>query len=238
MGSEVAGPVLLHGYLPSLLDGLGLTLAVALLSLAIAVPLGLAGAAARLSRSAFWRGTAAVYTTVIRGVPDLVLMLLIFYGGQMAVNTAAPHVGIDGYVDIDPFVAGTLTIGFIFGAYLTETFRGALLALPPGQAEAGRACGMSGAQVFRRIVLPQTVRLALPGFANNWLVLVKSTALVSVIGLNDMMQKAGQAAGATREPFTFYLAAGALYLGVTTLSVVLLKWLDRRCSTGVRAVAF
>jgi arginine/ornithine transport system permease protein len=227
---------MLHGYLASLLEGAAITLAVALSSLLIAVLLGLAGAAAKLSRSPLWRRIATVYTTLIRGVPDLVLMLLIFYGGQMAVNVLAPKLGYDGYVDIDPFVAGVLTIGFIFGAYLTETFRGAIMAIPPGQAEAGRACGMSGALVLRRIVLPQMVRLALPSFANNWLVLVKSTALVSVIGLNDMMQRAGQAAGNTREPFTFYLAVAVLYLAITTVSVVLLRAAERRSSIGVKAL--
>jgi len=227
---------MLHGYLPSLLEGGAITLAVALSSLLIAVLLGLAGAAAKLSRSALWRRVATFYTTLIRGVPDLVLMLLIFYGGQMAVNVLAPRLGYDGYVDIDPFIAGVLTIGFIFGAYLTETFRGAIIAIAPGQAEAGRAFGMSGAQVFRRIVLPQMVRLAIPSFANNWLVLAKSTALVSVIGLNDMMQRAGQAAGNTREPFTFYLAVGALYLAITSVSVLLLRVLERRYSLGVKAL--
>jgi len=226
---------MLHGYLPSLLEGLRLTLGVALASLAVAVLLGLAGAAAKLSHSAFWRRSATVYTTLIRGVPDLVLMLLVFYGGQLAVNELAPQLGIDDYVDIDPFVAGVATLGFIFGAYLTETFRGAILAIPHGQAEAGRAFGMTPLQVFRRIVLPQMVRLALPGFANNWLVLVKSTALVSVIGLTDMMQKAGQAAGATREPFTFYLAAAAGYLLITSVSVVVLRVLGKRWSAGVKA---
>ena len=229
---------MLQGYLPSLLDGLWLTLAVALLSLLIAVLLGLAGAAAKLSGSRVARGVAGAYTTLIRGVPDLVLMLLIFYGGQIGVNALAQELGLEEDLTIDPFTAGTLTIGFIFGAYLTETFRGALLALPRGQAEAGLAFGMSRARVFRRIVLPQMVRLALPGFANNWLVLVKSTALVSVIGLNDMMQKAGQAAGATRQPFTFYLAAGALYLLLTTVSVLLLRWVEQRYSVGVRKAVF
>ena len=219
---------MLHGYLPSLIEGAGMTLAVALASLAIAVVLGLAGASAKLSRSLGWRRVATAYTTVIRGVPDLVLMLLIFYGGQMAVNRLALLWADDAYVDVDPFAAGVLTIGFIFGAYLTETFRGAIIAIPRGQAEAGRACGMSGAQVFRRIVLPQMVRLALPSFTNNWLVLVKSTALVSVIGLNDMMQRAGQAAGNTREPFTFYLTVAALYLAITTASVLALRGLERR----------
>jgi arginine/ornithine transport system permease protein len=225
---------MLHGYLPSLLEGAALTLAVALLSLAIAVLLGLAGAAARLSRSTFLQRAAALYTTLIRGVPDLVLMLLIFFGGQIAVNALASRLGHDAFIDIDPFAAGVATLGFIFGAYLTETFRGAILAIPAGQAEAGRAFGMTGAQVFRRIVLPQMVRQAIPGFTNNWLVLVKSTALVSVIGLNDMMQKAGQAAGATREPFTFYLAVGALYLAITSVSVLALRGLERRHSRGVQ----
>lgn len=227
----------LQGYGPSLLQGAALTLAVALASLALALVLGLAGAAAKLSGSTFWRRAATVYTTVIRGVPDLVLMLLIFFGGQLAVNALAPRLGFDEFIDIDPYLAGVTTLGFIFGAYLGETFRGAILAIPAGQAEAGRAYGMTRGQVLRRIVGPQMVRLALPGFTNNWLVLVKSTALVSVIGLNDMMQKAGQAAGATREPFTFYLAVGALYLAITTVSVLALRALEARVSRGVKAAA-
>lgn len=228
---------MLHGYAGNLLEGTGLTLTVALASLAIACVLGLAAAAAKLSKSRIARSLGTAYTTVIRGVPDLVLMLLVFYGGQMAVNELAGRLGADGFLDVDPFVAGVATIGFIFGAYLAETFRGAILAIPPGQREAGIAYGMGRLQVMRRITLPQMVRLALPGFTNNWLVLVKSTALVSVIGLNDMMQRAGQAAGATREPFTFYLAAGAIYLAITTVSLVALKSLERRYSLGIRKAA-
>ena len=227
---------MLQGYLPSLLAGARLTLAVALASLLLALLFGLAGAAAKLSASAFWRRAANVYTTVIRGVPDLVLMLLIFFGGQIAVNALMQRLGMD-YLDIDPFIAGTATLGFIFGAYFTETFRGAMLAIPKGQAEAGRAFGMSPFTVFRRITAPQMVRFAIPSFTNNWLVLVKSTALVSVIGLNDMMQKAGQAAGATRQPFTFYLAVGALYLAITTVSVIGLGALERRYSRGAKVAA-
>ena len=227
---------MLEGYLPSLLQGLRLTVGVALLSLAIAVLLGLLGALAKLSTHRLARGVAEVYTSVVRGVPDLVLMLLVFFGGQIAVNAIAARLGAD-YIDIDPFIAGTATLGFIFGAYLTETFRGAIMAIAPGQLEAGRAFGLSPWQVFRRITAPQMVRLALPSFTNNWLVLVKSTALVSVIGLNDMMQRAGQAAGATRQPFTFYLAAGVLYLGITAVSVLLLRALEARTSLGVRRAA-
>ncbi|MBC7993759.1 MAG: ABC transporter permease [Rhizobacter sp.] len=224
---------MLLAYLPSLLEGARLTLAVAFASLLLALLLGLAGATAKLSGSAFWRRAATAYTTLIRGVPDLVLMLLIFFGGQIAINALVQRLGL-AYVDIDPFVAGVATLGFIFGAYFTETFRGAILAIPPGQMEAGRAFGMSAWAVFRRVTAPQMVRFAIPSFTNNWLVLVKSTALVSVIGLNDVMHKAGQAAGATREPFTFYLTVGALYLAVTTLSVILLRALEKRFSRGVK----
>ena len=228
---------MLHGFLPSILDGATVTLTVALSSLAIAVVLGLAGAAMKLSKSRAAKALATVYTTVIRGVPDLVLMLLIFYGGQLTINELAPKFGYREYIDINPFVAGVSTIGFIFGAYLTETFRGAIMAIPPGQREAGIAYGMTPRQVFVRIVFPQMVRFALPGFSNNWLVLVKSTALVSVIGLSDMMNRAGLAAGATREPFTFYMTVAALYLVITTVSVLLLKVLEKRYSPGVKAAS-
>ncbi len=225
---------MLHGFFPTLIEGTGITLAVAFSSLVIAVLLGLLGAAARLSKAPLLRGIATVYTTVIRGVPDLVLMLLIFYGGQLAINAIALALGFENTLDIDPFVAGVATIGFIFGAYLTETFRGALLAVHPGQREAGLAFGMSRMKVFWRITFPQMIRLAIPGFTNNWLVLVKSTALVSVIGLTDMMHRAGMAAGATREPFTFYCAAAAIYLAITTVSLLGLRVLERRYSTGIR----
>lgn len=228
---------MLHGFLPSLIEGAGTTLSLAVCSLLIALVLGLGGALMKLSRSSMLRGIATVYTTVIRGVPDLVLMLLIYYGGQLAVNELGARVGMKEVVDINPFIAGVATIGFIFGAYLTETFRGAMLAVPPGQREAGVAYGMTSLQVLARITLPQMVRFALPGFTNNWLVLVKSTALVSIIGLSDMMNRAGLAAGSTREPFTFYLAVAALYLVITTVSILLLKTLEKRYSLGVKSVS-
>lgn len=228
---------MLHGFLPTLLDGTLTTLGVAGASLVIAVLLGLLGAAAKLSRIPVIRWLATSYTTVVRGVPDLVLMLLIFFGGQIGINAAAAALGYDGYVDINPFVAGVATIGFIFGAYLTETFRGALMAIPAGQREAGLAFGMSPMRVFLRITFPQMVRLAIPGFTNNWLVLVKSTAIVSVIGLTDMMHSAGLAAGATREPFTFYLAAAAIYLAITSISLLALGALEKRVTVGLRRAA-
>lgn len=224
----------LHGFLPSLLEGATVTLGVALSSLLIAALLGLTGALAKLSRSRVAQAVAGVYTTLIRGVPDLVLMLLVFYGGQLGINTLAPMLGHEDYIDIDPFVAGVLTIGFIFGAYLTEAFRGAFLAVPPGQREAGLAFGMSPRQVLWRITLPQMLRHALPGISNNWLVLIKSTAIVSVIGLSDLMTRGQQAAGTTREPFSFYLAVAVIYLVFTTVSELGFAWAQRRLAIGVK----
>lgn len=224
----------LHGYGPSIFEGTILTLEVSLASLFIAMLLGICGALAKLSRVRSLRLIAQIYTTIIRGIPDLVLMLLVFYGGQMFINQLGPMLGYDGYIDINPFIAGVSTIGFIFGAYMTETFRGAILAVNKGQLEAGTAYGMSTFMVFRRITLPQMVRHALPGFGNNWLVLIKTTALVSIIGLNDMVRKAGLAAGATRKPFTFYLVVAINYLVITSISIYVLKQLERRYSVGVR----
>lgn len=229
--------MLLYGYWPAILGGLVLTLQVSALSLAIACVFGLIGATAKLSNSRAAQVAADVYTTLIRGMPELVLMLLIFYGGQIAINRLAESQGW-GYVDIPPFAAGVITIGFIFGAYLTETFRGAILAVPKGQAEAGIAFAMSRSQVMRRIVLPQMVRHAIPGFANNWLIMIKASALVSIIGLDDMIHRAGLAAATTRAPFTFYMAVGLIYLTLTSVSIFLLSRLEARYSLGVKKVQF
>lgn len=224
----------LHGYGPSIIEGTVLTLEVSLLSLLLAMCLGMLGALAKLSSYLPLKYIAQLYTTIIRGIPDLVLMLLIFFGGQVFINQIGPFFGYDDYIDINPFIAGVSTIGFILGAYMTETFRGAILAVSQGQLEAGTAYGMTKILTFRRITLPQMMRHALPGFGNNWLVLVKTTALVSIIGLDDMVRKAGLAAGATRKPFTYYLAVAFIYLLITSVSVYVLKYLERRFNVGVR----
>jgi arginine/ornithine transport system permease protein len=226
-----------HGYLPAILEGLGLTLRVSATSLAIACVFGLVGASAKLSGSRAARWSAEVYTTLIRGMPELVLMLLIFYGGQIGINKLAESQGW-AYIDIPPFLAGVLTIGFIFGAYLTETFRGAILAVPKGQSEAALAFAMTRTQVLWRIVLPQMVRHAIPGFANNWLIMIKASALVSIIGLDDMVHRAGLAAASTRAPFTFYVAIALIYLTLTSVSIFALSRLERRFSLGVKKVEF
>lgn len=220
-------------YLPLILKGMLLTIEVALSSLLIAILLGMIGAVAKLSRSRVAQSIAGIYTTIIRGIPDLVLMTIIFFGGQILVNDIGGKLGW-GYIDVNPFIAGVLTIGFIFGAYMAESFRGGILAVSRGEIEAGHAFGMTPSQVFFRITLPAMVRHALPGFGNNWLVLVKTTALVSVIGLQDMVYNAGLAGGSTRKPFTFFCVVAILYLVITGFSDVGLRWMDKRYSVGVR----
>ena len=225
-----------HGYLPMIVAGLGVTLSVASVSLLVACVFGLIGAVAKQSASPILRGAANAYTTVVRSLPDLLLMLGVFYGGQILLNRIADARGW-GYIEINPFAAGTLTLGFVFGAYLTETFRGAILAVPRGQIEAGYACGLTRLQVLTSITLPQMIRHAIPGFTNNWLVMLKATALVSIIGLDDMVHRAGLASAATRAPFTFYALTGAIYLAVTTVSILVLSIVERRFSRGVRREA-
>lgn len=226
----------LHGYGPRLLEGAGVTLQLAVLSLALAVLLGLLTASARMSRHWLLQRLATLYTTVIRGVPDLVLMMLLFFGGQMALNVVTDAIydrfGVDWYVNLNAFAAGALTIGFIFGAYMGETFRGAFMAVDNGQIEAGKAYGMSPWLVFRRIRFPQMMRHALPGISNNWMVLLKTTALVSVIGLTDMVRVAAEASRATHEPFTFLIPVAAVYLLIASVSEWLFVWLQKRYNVG------
>ncbi|MDC0038875.1 ABC transporter permease [Gammaproteobacteria bacterium] len=217
-----------------LLDGTVVTVQLAVSSLILSVVLGLAGASAKLASNPISNRLASAYTTLVRGVPDLVLMMLLFYGGQQIVNDLGTFTGWWDYLEIDQFIAGIGSIGFVFGAYMTETFRGAILAIPRGQIEAGISCGMTNLTIFRRITWPQMVRHALPSFTNNWLVLIKATALVSVIGLHDVVWNASTAGRSVREPFTFMFAVLLIYLALTAISDIGLRWLDRRYSAGVR----
>lgn len=164
-------------------------------------------------------------------------MMLLFYGGQQVLNDLGELTGWWDYLELNQFTAGVFSIGFVFGAYMTETFRGAILAIPRGQIEAGIACGMTPMKIFQRITWPQMVRFALPSFTNNWLVLIKATALVSVIGLHDLVWNASTAGRSVREPFTFMFAVLVIYLIMTAVSDVGLRWLDRRYSAGVRKVS-
>jgi len=224
---------MLEGYGGLLAQGLWVTLKVALLSLGAAFGIGLAGAVAKLSpwRPAAW--TATLYTTVIRGVPPLVLMLLVYYSVQIGLNRLTEAAGLR-QIDIDPLTAAVATLGFIYGAYFTETFRGAFLAVPRGQMDAAMAVGMGRCQAFRRILFPQMMRLALPGLTNNWLVLLKSAGLVSLLGLVDMVMVARQAGNATNRQFFFYLVTALVFLALTSASQLVLSRLERRYSLGVR----
>ena len=217
-----------------LLDGTVVTVQLAVGSLILSVVLGLAGASAKLASNPVSNRLASAYTTLVRGVPDLVLMMLLFYGGQQIVNDLGTVTGWWDYLEIDQFIAGIGSIGFVFGAYMTETFRGAILAIPRGQIEAGISCGMTNLTIFRRITWPQMVRHALPSFTNNWLVLIKATALVSVIGLHDVVWNASTAGRSVREPFTFMFAVLLIYRALTAISDIGLRGLERRYSAGVR----
>ena len=224
----------MQSYFLAILNGAVLTVGVSLAALMVSIILGLLGAGAKLSGRPVLVAVATTYTTVIRGIPDLVLMLLVFYGGTIGLNNLLEWMGSEATIDINPFLAGVLTIGFIYGAYMTETFRGAILSIPKGQAEAAWAFGMGRTQAFRRITAPQMVRYALPGFTNNWLVLIKATALVSLIGLQEMTYIAKQASAATRSPFTYLLFSAALFLVYSSVSLFVLRRLNARYSLGTK----
>lgn len=228
-----------YGYGPRLLQGALLTAQLAVWSLLFSVLLGLTVAWAKMSSARALRHASMTYTTVIRGVPDLVLMMLIFYGGQVAANAlialvmhALGHKTV--YLNVQPFWAGVVTLTLIYGAYMAETFRAAYLAVERGQIEAAYAYGMSPWLVFARVRFPLMMRHALPGINNNWLVLLKSTALVSIIGMTDMVRVANQATRDTHRPFVFLVPVGLAYLLMTACSEIFVHWLQRRYEAGHR----
>ncbi len=229
--------MLLYGYGPQLLAGTWETIKLAILSLLVSLALGLLAALMKLSRAPLLRLSGGLYTTLIRGIPDLVLLMLFFFSLQIWLNDFTDWLEID-MIEIDPFGAGVVTLGFIYGAYFAETFRGALMAIPKGQIEAGKACGWSPLLILRRIQIPQMMRYALPGLGNNWQVLLKSTALVSLIGLSDVVKIAQNAGNATFNSFLFVGLTALIYLGLTAISNVGLRYLERRYNMGVRRVEF
>lgn len=224
----------LQGYGWMLWRGLELTVVVGLCAMAAASAMGLLGAWGKLSRSRAARALAGAYTTVVRGVPELLLVLLVYYGVPTLIQDAAAGMGHDLIMDLDPLVAGVATLGVIYGAFAAEVFRGAFLAVPRGQIEAARAAGMGPALTFRRVVLPQMWRFALPGLGNVWMVLIKATALVSVIQLEELMRSADIAARATRMPFTFFFVASLFYLGITVVSMAVQRRAEAWANRGTR----
>lgn len=229
---------MLQGYGPLLLKGLMMTIGVSLAAFVVAFIFGLIAAWAKLYGGRIARGIAEIYTLVIRGVPELVLILLIYYGTPSLIQTAVRSLGEDYLkfrVDFDPFVAGVTTLGLIYGAFATEVFRGAIQSIPRGQIEAGKAYGMSGFTLARMVIFPQMLRFAVSGLGNVWLVLIKATALISAIQLNELMRAAELASANTREPFTFYLVAAFIYLGITAVSLALLKQTEKYAFRGNEA---
>lgn len=224
----------LEGYGMSLLDGALLTVAVGVTAMAVAIGLGLLGAWGKLSGSTAARFVTDTYTTIVRGVPELIMLLLVYFGVPTLIQDVSQGLGYELVVNLDPFTAGSLTIGFIYGAFCTEVFRGAFLSVPKGQIEAARAAGMHQFLTFRRIRFPQAMRYALPGLGNVWMVLIKATALISIIQLDELMRNARIAANSTHKPFTFYFVASLVFLFITVVSMWGQKYLERWANRGVR----
>lgn len=207
------------GWGDELFFGALMTIAVATASYLLGIVFGICFAAMKLSRHLSLHLIADVYTTVIRGVPELLIIYLVFFSGGNLLRAIAKGVfGYGEFIDLPIFITGMLCIGLSAGAYATEVIRGAVLAVPAGQIEAARAIGMAKTKRFFRILVPQVARYALPGLGNVWQLTLKETSLISVIGLVEIMRQASIGSGSTKEPFTFYFAALLLYLILTSFS--------------------
>lgn len=205
-------------YLPQLLQGLAVTLIVALGSFICGFVVALILAPLAIYAPAPVRKIISLYVGLIRGLPELLVIFLIFYGGTVLLTKIAGR-----YIEVNAITAGIAALSVVSAAYLTEILRGALLSVSSGQWEAALALGLRRARAFRLVALPQMMARALPGLGNQWLVILKESALVSIIGLEELMRKSVVAAGATREPLAFYLSAAALYIAVTGVSTLLLR---------------
>lgn len=224
----------LQGFGHLLISGTWVTIQLALSSLLVGLVFGLTGAAAKLSKNPIARWLATGYTTVVRGLPELLLVLTIYFGGSQLLMWIAGSFGYTEYIEIGPFVAGVAALSIAFGAYATEVFRMAMMEIPQGQWESGLACGMSRSRTFFRIILPQVWRLAIPGLGNLFQVLLKDTALVSVVGLNDIMRQSQVAISSTKEPFTFFMVAACIYLLLTAATTGFTMFMERAANPAAR----
>lgn len=222
----------LDSYLGLILSGLKQTLLVGLAAMLLALIIGMLCAIAKNSTNKLLKAIATFYTATIRGIPELILLLVIFYGVPTLIQDISLQMGSEVTIDFNSFVAGVLTLAFIYGAFATEVFRGAMNAVPKGQIEAAYSVGMTPTLMFFRVQLPQTIRFAIPGISNIWMLLIKATALVSIIQLDDVMRMSKIAANATKQPFTIYLFAALLYLAITIISMLIQKQLEKRYSRG------
>ena len=221
-----------HGFGHLLLIGSWMTVKLAIAGLLIGLALGLIGAAAALSSFAPLRWLANTWNTLMRGLPEMLLVLILYYGTGEVLSRITGE-----YVTLSAFAAGATALGIAFGAYAAEVFRSALLEIPKGQREAALALGLSRRDTFTRITLPQVWRLALPGLGNLFIVLLKDTALVSIIGLDELMRQAENAANFTKLPFSFYLAASGIYLLLTFVAVQIIQRMERHAHRGQRKAA-
>jgi len=209
-----------------------MTIAVAITAMFIGFLFALIFTPLKLSKNKFLNLIANSYTTVIRGVPELLVIYLFFFGGSAAAMFVASMFGYGEYIEINAFITGAFSIGIISGAYSTEVFRGALQSIDKGQFEAANVLGLGKFGKFFKIILPQTLRLAIPNLSNVWQITLKDTSLISVTGLVEIMRQSYVAAGSTRDPLFFYSFAAVLYLILTFLSMKLINRLEVKYSRG------
>ena len=226
----------LYGFGPALLAGTLMTIQLALCALALGLVLGLLGALAKTSPNKFLQWLGGTYSTIVRGVPELLWVLLIYFGTVNLMRELGTLLG-NPELELNAFAAGVIALGLCFGAYATEVFRGAILAIPHGHREAGQALGLSKIRIFWRIILPQMWRIALPGLGNLFMILMKDTALVSVIGLEEIMRRSQIAVSLSKEPFHFFLIAAFIYLSLTVLAMTAMHFLEQRASRGFKRSA-
>ncbi|MCY1286899.1 Histidine transport system permease protein HisQ [compost metagenome] len=226
----------LHGFGPALAAGTLMTIKLALSALALGLVLGLLGALARTSSIKPLQWLGGTYSTIVRGIPELLWVLLIYFGTVNLMRSLGEALGYPS-LELNAFAAGTIALGLCFGSYATEVFRGAILAIPKGHREAGLALGLSGGRILWRVILPQMWRIALPGLGNLFMILMKDTALVSVIGLEEIMRRSQIAVTASKQPFTFFMVAAFIYLGLTILAMIGMHWLEKRASRGFKRSA-
>ena len=221
------------GWGDELMAGLAVTAALALTTLPFGLLGGFLVAAAAVSPSTALRNSALFFTTTIRGLPELLSLFIIYHGAGMLINNTIKWLNPEaGFFELSPFVAGTVALSLVFAGYSAEVLRGAWQALDRGQREAALAIGMTRWQAFRRIELIQILRLALPGLGNLWINLIKDTALVSVIALNDLMRMANVAVGVTKKPFLFFITVCLIYWLICLLFEFLLSALEKRANRG------
>ena len=220
------------GWGDEMLMGALMTVLVSASSLILGIVIGIIFAACKLSSFFVLRVIANIYTTIIRGIPELLVIYLLFFGGSGAVMYLAKIFGYNGYIELNAFTIGTVAVGAISGAYSTEVIRGAVNSVQKGQFEAGKTLGLNGYGLYGKIIFPQVARIALPGIGNVWQITLKDTALISVTGLVEIMRQSRIAAGSTHEPFIFYTAAIILYLLITRFSNILFDKAENNYSKG------